>query len=57
MILPYRSSGISNKAVKWNRNDEPQVLELECYIRGRGVEGQSRCKAFYIHVSEVQVQC
>ena len=54
MILPHLaacSSGMSHQPIKLNRKDEPQVVELECYSKMRGVEGQSRCKAFYIHVS------
>ena len=45
------SSGMSHQPIKLNRKDEPQFVELECYSKNRGVEGQSRCKAFYIHVS------
>ena len=45
------SSGMTHQPIKWSRKDEPQILELECYSKSRGVEGQSRCKAFFIHVS------
>ena len=31
--------------------ERDQTLELECYSRSRGVEGQPRCRAFYVHVS------
>ena len=42
---------MSDQPIKLDKLDDPQVVELECYSKNRAVEGQSRCRAFYIHVS------
>lgn len=51
-IAPFvNSSGLSNKPIKWSGKDELKSVELQCYSTSRAVEGKSRCKAFFIHVS------